>query len=160
MAQTKEGALLVAAKKIELKPELYRSRVKAGEKWCYGCRDWHPRYFFGKDKTRFDGLVPACREFKNSRLRKAYIPRPRPQKGRSFVPARDGDRLQARRRINYFVESGIMLHPNKLPCSSCGHVWNPGDTRHEYHHFKGYKAEHHEDVEALCCSCHHHKKEV
>jgi len=69
---------------------------------------------------------------------------------------RDGDRLQARRRVNYLVESGKIPPPNDLPCIDCKHVCTPDDpTRHEYDHHRGYDAEHHEHVEAVCAPCHH-----
>lgn len=69
-------------------------------------------------------------------------------------PPRDGDRKQARRRINVEVREGRRVHPNTLPCASCGHVWSPGERRHEYHHHLGYAAEHHYAVEPLCTACH------
>lgn len=68
---------------------------------------------------------------------------------------RDGDRKQARRRINVEVREGRRPHPNKLPCVDCGHVWSDGERRHEYDHHRGYGAEHHYDVEAVCTQCHH-----
>lgn len=67
---------------------------------------------------------------------------------------RDGDRKQARRRINVEVRSGRREHPNDLPCVDCGHIWSPGERRHEYDHHKGYAAEHHYDVEPVCTVCH------
>lgn len=69
-------------------------------------------------------------------------------------PARDGDRKQARQRINVEVREGRRPHPNTLPCLDCGHVWSKGERRHEYDHHKGYTAEHHLDVEAVCTKCH------
>ena len=74
--------------------------------------------------------------------------------GPPAVPPRDGDRRQARRRINVEVRGGRRPHPNALPCKDCGHVWAPGERRHEYDHFLGYSAEHHYDVEAVCTICH------
>lgn len=69
-------------------------------------------------------------------------------------PPRDGDRLQARQRVNVEVRTGRRPHPNTLPCSDCGHIWSPGERRHEYDHHKGYTAEHHLDVEPVCTTCH------
>ena len=67
---------------------------------------------------------------------------------------RDGDREQARQRINVEVRTGRRQRPNVVPCSDCGHVWNPGERRHEYDHYRGYAAAHHLDVEAVCTTCH------
>jgi hypothetical protein len=41
-----------------------------------------------------------------------------------------------------------------LTCIDCGHIWNPGERRHEYDHYLGYDAEHHEHVEPVCSRCH------
>lgn len=41
-----------------------------------------------------------------------------------------------------------------LPCTDCGHVWGPGERRHEHDHHRGYEAEHHQDVEVVCTLCH------
>jgi hypothetical protein len=67
---------------------------------------------------------------------------------------RDGDKVQARQRINVEVRTGQRPHPNSLPCVDCGHVWSEGERRHEYDHHKGYAAEHHYDVEPVCTTCH------
>lgn len=69
-------------------------------------------------------------------------------------PPRDGDKEQARHRINIEVRTGRRPHPNSLPCVDCGHVWKKGERRHEYDHHKGYAAKHHHDVEAVCTICH------
>ncbi|MBP7548709.1 MAG: hypothetical protein KA761_00365 [Gemmatimonadaceae bacterium] len=77
--------------------------------------------------------------------------------GRSGPPPaapRDGDREQARQRVNVLVRTGRAPHPNTLPCADCGHVWVVGERRHEYDHHLGYAAAHHYDVEAVCTSCH------
>lgn len=69
-------------------------------------------------------------------------------------PPRDGDRLQARQRINVEVRTGRRPHPNTLACVDCGHVWTEGERRHEYDHHKGYAAKHHYEVEPVCTLCH------
>ena len=154
MAQTKAGAELAAAKRLGITVEDYRRRVVT-EKWCTGCKAWHPHVAFGRDASRFDGLASICMETRGTAARAHYVPKPRPKKGRTFVPARDGDKKQARRRVNYFVEAGLLPAPNTVPCVDCGHVWAVGERRHEYDHHLGYAAEHHEHVEALCSKCHH-----
>lgn len=70
------------------------------------------------------------------------------------MPPRDGDKEQARQRINVLVRTGRLVHPNALPCTDCGHVWKRGERRHEYDHHLGYAAEHHYDVQSVCTTCH------
>lgn len=68
-------------------------------------------------------------------------------------PARDGDKKQARQRVNVEVRTGRRPHPNALPCVDCGHVWCEGQRRHEYDHYLGYEGTHHLDVEPVCTKC-------
>lgn len=68
---------------------------------------------------------------------------------------RDGDKVQARQRVNDEVKAGRRSHPNALPCTDCGHVWKKGERRHEYDHHLGYAAAHHLDVESVCSTCQH-----
>lgn len=72
--------------------------------------------------------------------------------GRRHVGARDGDKKQARRRVNHLVAIGVFVRPELVPCVDCGHIGN--DRKHEYDHFLGYGAEHHEHIHALCKPCH------
>jgi hypothetical protein len=67
---------------------------------------------------------------------------------------KDGDREQARQRINVEVKTGRRPHPNSLPCVGCGHIWQEGERRHEYDHYLGYAAAHHYDVQPVCTECH------
>lgn len=67
---------------------------------------------------------------------------------------RDGDKVQARQRVNVEVRTGRRAHPNTLQCVDCGHVHRPGERRHEYDHHLGYAAEHHGHVEPVCTVCH------
>ena len=69
-------------------------------------------------------------------------------------PPRDGDREQARQRVNVDVRTGRRPHPNAFPCLDCGHAWKPGERRHEYDHARGYAAENHAYVEPVCTQCH------
>ena len=75
-------------------------------------------------------------------------------------PPRDGDRVQARQRINVEVRTNRPPHPNTLPCVECGHRWAKGERRHEYDHHKGYAAEHHLTVEPVCTKCHRRRCET
>lgn len=133
---------------------VYLSRLNQNQKWCTGCKEFHDRSEFNTDKSRFDGLVPSCRQYKNLSVRQSYEPKPSPPKGRRFVPVRDNDEKQARRRVNYLVESSLIPHPNNLPCTDCGHQYTDGERRHEYDHHLGYKKSFHESVQAVCSICH------
>ena len=66
----------------------------------------------------------------------------------------NGDKKLARQKLNIEVRAGRIAHPNSLPCADCGHVWNTGDPRHEYDHYKGYAPKHHLIVEPVCSLCH------
>ncbi len=55
-------------------------------------------------------------------------------------PPRDGDKAQARHRVNVLVRTGRLAHPNALACADCGHIWKQGERRHEYDHYLGYAA--------------------
>lgn len=75
-------------------------------------------------------------------------------------PGRDGDRIQARLRVNQAVRRGDIARPNDLPCKDCGALWVPGAPRHSYDHYKGYAAVHHLTVEPVCARCHHARDNV
>lgn len=154
MAQTRAGAALAAAHMLGIPPGEYAAQKEAGNKWCFACQAWHPTGDFGKDRSRLDGLKARCNESAKRVYRETYVPTPRPAAGRRFVPARDGDKVQARRRIDHLINIGHLPDPDSVPCMDCGHDSGP-PPRHEYDHHLGYAAEHHEDVEPVCAPCHH-----
>ena len=153
------GTIAAAAVKAGLTLEEYQRRRTAGLKRCIKCHDWLPVDRFKADRSRGDGLGARCRECDYTPVAE---PRPNvnPATGRPGPaprPPRAGDKRQARQRINVEVRDGRRAHPNTLPCAKCGHVWQPGERRHEYDHHLGYAAEHHYDVQPLCTKCHHAK---
>ena len=75
-----------------------------------------------------------------------------------LVPTRDGDKRQARARVNYLASAGRIARPNELACADCGHAWAPGERRHEYDHHQGYGAEQQLAVQAVCTRCHHRRE--
>jgi hypothetical protein len=154
-----EGALKTAAARTGLGVNEYLDRLNAGFLYCWRCQDWHKADEFGKDASRSTGRDASCRRSRSAAARKGYQPRPRPEPGRHFVAPRDGDRLQARRRVNYLVDAGLIPAPNSVPCADCGHPQGDEARRHEYDHHLGYAAEHHEDVQAVCSKCHHAREE-
>ena len=81
------------------------------DSWCTRCKAWHPHSEFGKDGSRFNGLAASCRASRNACARAVYQPSARHRtNGRRYVQARDGDKLQARRRVNHLVDVLSLIH--------------------------------------------------
>lgn len=128
------------------------------DKTCYKCKRALPLSAFFKDRSRPDGLSYICRECRCAANRARYVQRPRKPHG-WLKPTRDGDKKQARRRINYLVEQGRIPHPDDLPCFDCmDGVYGPR-FRHEYDHARGYDGENQLYVEAVCSRCHHNRED-
>ncbi len=142
-----------------LKDARSRRRIFAfGFSWCCKCKQYKSHQSFGKESSRWNGLDAKCISCRAGMSRKGKVaPKDRvhPQ-GRRFVKPRDGDKKQARGRVNHLVRIGHLPSPNSLPCVNCRHEGS--DRRHEYHHYLGYDAEHHEDVVVLCSFCHVHTR--
>jgi len=132
------GALRTAAARTGLSTAAYQARLDNGEKWCIGCKGWHPRANFQRDRTRGDGLkarcVIACRG-------QRHTPRAAPQEA-------------AHRAVEVAVRYSRLPRANTLPCTDCGHIWKPGERRHEYDHYLGYAPEHRLSVQPVCTTCH------
>lgn len=130
-----------------------------GTKWCTACKRRHPICVFGRDASRGDGLSVSCLASRRSGKPLGWHGSPNVNQmtgrpGPTPIPARDGDKKQARRRVNVLVRSGRLPHPNAIACADCGHTWKHGERRHDYDHHLGYDAEHHLDVEPVCTLCH------
>lgn len=152
MAQTKEGAVKCAAAKLGISFNDYSARVAGGFKHCRVCREWKDESEFNIDRSRSGSRAALCRECQSKTAISRYVPSIPERYGPVPKPGRDGDKLQARARVNQLVKNGLLQNPNDVPCSECGHIGD--DRRHEYHHHKGYSAEHHLSVIVLC-SKHH-----
>jgi hypothetical protein len=155
MAQTRDGAMKANAKKLGLSLTEYVARIDDGKRWCTGCKDWHPLTAFGGDASRYDGRAATCSAFRSERARARYVKKGRESKrGIFLVETRDGDKTQARNRVNHAVDVGAMPDPNTLQCAHCGRSRKESGVRHEYHHHRGYGADFQLDVIALCDTCH------
>lgn len=156
VAQTRQGALTASAGRRGMSVEEYQAKLSDGFAWCTECRSWHMLTEFGRDATRYNGIATQCRASRKRRYDRTYTPKGRTStKGRRYKPVRDGDQIQAAKRIGHLVETGTLPHANTQPCAHCGHERTSTSLRrHEYHHHKGYAAIHHEDVIPLCSSCH------
>lgn len=155
MSQTIEGAIKLAAQKIGVTAEDYRLRTSSGEKHCRICRKWKPRADFNADISRYDRLQSFCRDCKHAGDKARYIPaelRGRKPLGPKPTEGRDGDKIQARLRVNQAVKRGRMPNPNDVACHLCSHTGS--DRRHEYHHHKGYGSQNQLEVQSLCTTCH------
>ena len=54
------GSLKVAAKRVGMSLVDYTAKVESGLKRCHKCEQWRAVRFFGKDRTRFDGVSAVC----------------------------------------------------------------------------------------------------
>lgn len=135
----------------------FLEKIEAGYKWCYACKEWHEIERFGSDSSRYDGLTSLCLNSRKNRNKKNYKPIPpelRKPMGPKPYASRDGDKRQARQRVNVLVRIGDIDHPNAIPCVDCGHIWHPGERRHEYDHWLGYAIKNQYDIESVCTKCH------
>ena len=154
MPQTSQGALKVLAKKRGMSVEALQQRLET-ESFCFMCEQWKERGQFDIDRSRSNGVARACKVCKHGKHRATYIKKGFPRRyGPAADAPRDGDKKQARHRVNLHVDHGWIPDPNALPCTDCGHEY-AGDKRHEYDHYLGYDAEHHLDVQVVCSTCHH-----
>lgn len=156
MAGNAHGALCAAAAKTGLSPHEYQDRLDQGLKYCWRCHDWHETSEFGIDRSRVDQLASSCRRSLSDARKQRYERKER-GRGRRIVAARPNDKLQARRRVNYLVDVGLLANPNDLSCTDCGH--HGTGPRHEYDHHMGYEPANHEQVEAVCAPCHHKRED-
>lgn len=126
-------------------------------KWCTRCKASHQLSAFGKDITRYDGLSAVCLASRRVKLRKERSSSLGRRKW--LTPTRDGDKQQARRRVNYLVEQGRIPRPDDLPCIDCCDEVFIGRFRHEYDHALGYDGDNQLYVEPVCSKCHHLREE-
>ena len=131
-----------------------------GEKRCAKCRESKPHTSFGTDRSRADGLTYWCLDCRNARGRAKYERKGHPGRRGWIAPFRDGDKRQARRRVNYLVEQGLLPRPDDLPCADCMDMSLTPGGRHEYDHARGYDGANQIYVEPVCQRCHRNREEV
>lgn len=112
------------------------------------------------EQSRVEAGRLLCKPCKNSKSRAAYVKKGHPGRRGWLVPTRDGDKLQARRRVNYLVEQGLIPHPEDLPCFDCADEVFSRRYRHEYDHAQGYDGENQLYVEPVCAKCHRNREEA
>lgn len=138
---------------------------KTGISWtdatCSACALVKPLSEFAIDRSHANGHTSVCRECRNAQQRAKYTRKPaRSRRGILLAPTRDGDKRQARRRINHLVESGQLPRPEEVGCMDCGDMQGFGAARHEYDHARGYDGENQFYVEPVCSHCHHVREEA
>lgn len=137
---------------------------KTGIQWtdetCSRCRQTKPAGEFPRDRSRARGFGYECKACRNRRQREGYVPKGRPPRRGWLVPTRDGDKKQARRRVNYLVEQGRIPRPDDLPCIDCADMLLSDGGRHEYDHAKGYDGPNQLYVEPVCQRCHRNREEA
>jgi hypothetical protein len=137
---------------------------KTGIGWtdatCYACRRTMPLLMFGKDVSRPNGHACICKACRNAKQRASYSPHPASRRGQLLVATRDGDKKQARHRVNHQVDIGVIPDPNDLPCVDCADMQGFNSARHEYDHAKGYDGADQLYVEPVCTTCHHNREEA
>jgi hypothetical protein len=104
----------------------------------------HRLLFSTKIQERYDGKNNKCKSCSRAKDRQRYKPVPLDlQKPRGFAvhPPRDGDKQQARNRVNREVAKGKLPHARTVPCTDCGHIGS--DRLHEYDHYLGYASINH-----------------
>lgn len=160
MANTKIGAQKTAAYKIGIPVEQYLQQIQSGLKWCSICRNFKPLHLFNNDADKIDGKNYCCKDCGRKKDRARYKPIPREQwkpRGFDVHPPRDGDKQQARNRVNREVRKGKLPHAQTVPCTDCGHIGS--DRLHEYDHHLGYAAINHLAVECVCVPCHNKREQ-
>lgn len=153
------GVLKTAAIRTGLSFEEYTKKIDQGLKYCWKCQEWHEISEFNADNSKSDGLQAICRNAAHAKSKASYVTKPRKRRG-FVVATRDGDKLQARRRVNYLVEQRLIPHPDDIPCMDCLDEVFIQRFRHEYDHAKGYEGENQLYVEAVCSHCHHSREEA
>jgi|ERR1041385_2021147 hypothetical protein len=144
MSGNRIGALKGHAKRFGFTETDYLAEVSAGNKWCGGCKRFHPASEFPPDGWRESGLSSICKASRNTYQRTLYA-----DHGRT---PRDPIKARAHSAVNARVSRGKLIDPNDLPCANCGHVGS--DRRHEYHHANGYDGASKFEVTCLCSRCH------
>lgn len=129
-----------------------RSKIE----WCDAtCRPCGARL---TPENRVEPGRRICRTCRNAWVRSRYVRRGPPPRRGWQVPARDGDKKQARRRVNYLVEQGLIPKPADLPCMDCADSVFSHDYRHEYDHYAGYDGPNQLLVEVVCSKCHRNRE--
>ena len=136
MTDMPEAGMKRAASHIGIPFAEYKRQRDGGQKWCTGCKAWHPRGEFHRSVSNVDGLNPNCAV---AQLRNTSHPRQR-------------ERRKARSCVCAAVTTGRIPSPRLVPCADCGHLGE--DRKHEYDHFAGYAPENWLSVEAVCRPCH------
>lgn len=84
MAQTRDGAIIIAAKKSGLSVTEYKLKSEK-EKKCCKCKEWKPKIKFNIDNSRWDKLSSKCHDCTRVKEKKVTKGRLSPMKGKKFT---------------------------------------------------------------------------
>lgn len=129
-------------------------------KICRKCGHEKHLHEFAFDRSRPDGRTYVCKICRNAISRNRYVKKGHPGRRGWLTPTRDGDKLQARRRVNYLVEQGFIPRPADLECVDCADMLLTPGGRHEYDHARGYVGDDQLYVEPVCQRCHRNREEA
>jgi len=62
----------IGAAMLGISAEEYRARRERGERWCCGCKAWHPWIDFGRNRANPGGLSSYCRRSDAARQRRRH----------------------------------------------------------------------------------------
>lgn len=99
MAQTREGAIIIAARRAGVTLEFYLAQVASGLKWCWHCRMWKPIDKFGSDRSRSDGRDPKCRDCRRPPKQLALIVETQAEYERRHYASDADFRFRRRQRV-------------------------------------------------------------
>lgn len=162
-----------SAKILGISQDEYLRRVRAGEKWCCGCKAWHLTEAFGRDRHTFDGLTAEClaskriRDKKRPSRKRDRGPRIYSQETRKKMAiAHAGERnhkwkggitpsiRRARQNADYQQWRRAVLKRDQYRCVQCG-----ADEQLHAHHLVGFTSNPSlrlsvSNGQTLCRDCH------
>jgi 5-methylcytosine-specific restriction endonuclease McrA len=100
MAQTKEGALLIAAKKAGLTLDEYIT-LSAVNKKCTQCKQWQNKNCFNADKSRHDCLSSKCQTCTRVKERKSLKGRVSTFKGKKHTEEAKRKNAESQKRNGF-----------------------------------------------------------
>ena len=151
----KKAAIRKTASKAGISVEQYLANEKFGMKWCTDCESFVDQDYFydtsSRGRARKHSYCKSCSRIRSKRANDLRLSTSEEFSKRETFP-RDGDKKQARYRVNREVHKGNLPHAQTVACIDCGHVGS--DKKHHYDHYLGYAGINHLAVECVCVSCH------
>lgn len=167
MAQTKAGAIKIAAKKVGVALEEYQAKIAAGLKHCRECRLWLTVASFVTDRSRYDGLASRCKLCSRGGPKQLRLIRPTPSEIQRHRYATDEayrhrtkHRVYARRRATQpisYEDAIVQMAAAEGCCVYCGRAAESWD--HIVPVSKGGSSRRH-NLAPCCLRCNCRKKDL